>query len=794
MVLVVGLMLGRVMAWPLAALAWGVAVAAIVTWSVAPTRLPRIVGTLAVLLVLGLAAASRGAALRDRLERSRDGIPRDGGLFRLAGHVCEPPADASTEPVVIITVDRADPPLARGTRVRLRCPVGTAIEWSDGVVGLARLDVPDPPRNPGGFDGIRFAASNTVAGSGRFVWCSPSRQPGVRGWPRVTFGRWRAALERRLGSRLSRHARAIVWPLVLGDRSELPVALGAELRVTGLVHLIALSGLHVVWLAELAGTFAAALGAGVTGRALASAACAVLYSGLAGPIPSLARAAVSELLGACARLTSRRIDPLQAVSLSAALLLAVSPGWIDDLGFQWSCTATIGLVTLGRWRPGGVERSHPLTGTLIPTLGAQIVSLPLVVSSFHLFAWLAPAANLLAVPIAGWLLSAAWLALLADVVLPGFGRPWFSACDSLCAAFEWVVSHAAALPGAACAVGDDPLVTAMAACGAALLVWASSRRLPPAAEPRRGPPISAGALMGLTLWGCALVLAAWGSERRPPPGHAWMVVLDVGQGDAIAMGFPDGWWLVDSGAAAARFDAGEQIILPFLRWAGVRRLNGLVITHDDSDHCGGAPAVLRGMAAGRIVVPAALAGQPAPLARFAGCAVRKGLRLRDAPPLDVLWPPADTSTFIPARGTTADNAGGIVLRYGGGAGVVLLMADVDSSVEARLAIDSPVAVLKAGHHGSASSTGVAFLRRALPRYVVLSCGRRNRFGHPAPQTLARLATTRAMVERTDRSGALWFDLTSQGVRRLDWQRGDLGAPRREVTVAVGGAACWPRRP
>ena len=100
------------------------------------------------------------------------------------------------------------------------------------------------------------------------------------------------------------------------------------------------------------------------------------------------------------------------------------------------------------------------------------------------------------------------------------------------------------------------------------------------------------------------------------------------------------------------------------------------------------------------------------------------------------------------------------------------MADVDSTVEARLDVAAPVGVLKAGHHGSATSSGAAFLARVHPAFAVLSCGRRNRFGHPDPGTVARLLAAGVAIERTDASGARWFELDDGGARRLDWTTAD----------------------
>src|SRR5207244_630038 len=154
----------------------------------------------------------------------------------------------------------------------------------------------------------------------------------------------------------------------VGDRSALPTDLGAALRASGLVHLLALSGLHVAWLAALARGLAAALGLGLRARALAGAGCAVLYAVIAGPLPSLMRAVVAELL--------------------------------------------------------------------------------LPIARMHALSWAGVLANLLAVPVSGLLLSAAWLAAVTEAVWPGSGHRWFAACEALSAALRAITAAAARLPGA----------------------------------------------------------------------------------------------------------------------------------------------------------------------------------------------------------------------------------------------------------------------------------------------------------------------------------------------------------
>ena len=182
-------------------------------------------------------------------------------------------------------------------------------------------------------------------------------------------------------------------------------------------------------------------------------------------------------------------------------------------------------------------------------------------------------------------------------------------------------------------------------------------------------------MLGATLTATALLCVWTVRPLAPPPGRAWLVALDVGQGDALALGFADGWWLVDAGPRTPGYDAGEGVVLPFLRWAGVRRLDWLILTHEDSDHAGGAGAVRGCVRVGRVGISprhrrddAAAGGEARALAA--------GDVLRRSPPARVLWPPRDAA---PAD----DNAAALVLEAGEGAGRVLLAADVDTTAEVQ---------------------------------------------------------------------------------------------------------------
>ena len=426
-----------------AGVALGISLAGTVA-AVSASRRSRAGPAIALMMAFALAGAARGLAHRQRLEVERAPLGT-GDIFWIEGAIVEPAALESGAPIVVVAIRAARPPLASGSRVRLRLVEGGDAEWGDSLRALARLSLPDPPRNPGGSDPRAFANAAGQIGGGVAVWAETRRARGFAAWPRATVMRWRRAIERVLHETLSPGAAELVVPLVFGDRSAIDTDLDAAFRAAGLTHLLALSGLHVAYLAAIARGVAAALGAGVAGRAIARGSCALLYLLLAGPIPSLARAAAGEAHVAIARLVQRALDPIQALAIAAIALLGARPGWAGDLGFQLSCTATVGLVTVGAFLARALGRVGRALG---PTMGAQLVSLPLLLSRFHALAWTAGGSNLVAIPVTGLLLAAAWIGALIELAVPGGGRPILHACEPLALALRWIVESAHRLPGA----------------------------------------------------------------------------------------------------------------------------------------------------------------------------------------------------------------------------------------------------------------------------------------------------------------------------------------------------------
>jgi competence protein ComEC len=270
----------------------------------------------------------------------------------------------------------------------------------------------------------------------------------------------------------------------------------------------------------------------------------------------------------------------------------------------------------------------------------------------------------------------------------------------------------------------------------------------------------------------AIVAAPLPFWPQPAPLH--IVMLDVGQGDATFVRFPSGrTLLVDTGGlgGAARFDVGERVVAPVLWHAGVRRLDILAVTHGDADHAGGAGAVLEMFRPRELWegVPVPRDGALTGLAATADAqgvawrTVQSGDLLRDGPVTVRAWHPPPPEW----ERQRVRNDDSLVLEIRYGAVSVVLPGDIGALVEEGLVKAMPAApirILKAPHHGSATSSAMRFLAALRPQVAVISCGRGNRFGHPSPAVLERYRQVGALIYRTDQQGAITIDTDGRTYR------------------------------
>jgi len=309
---------------------------------------------------------------------------------------------------------------------------------------------------------------------------------------------------------------------------------------------------------------------------------------------------------------------------------------------------------------------------------------------------------------------------------------------------------------------DAPSV--LVACTLGLAMLALWRR--PVARRRIGMAAVASAAAGLWTGFAA-------GEHRP---HLDVIFLDVGQGDATLVDTPGGRHvLIDAGLRSPYTDQGERVIVPHLARFGIRRLDALVLTHADADHIGGAASVLKAVAVGRLIVN----GQPGETdlwddvirtADSLGVPIHT-VRAGDTLAVD---PAVRFRVLGPTRPHPSPNDASIVVRIEHGATRWLLTGDAEVEGEADLVARFPdlleVDVVKVGHHGSrTSSAGDLVLSAGDPDFAVVSVARRNRYGLPNEEPLARWSATGAAVLLTSHEGAVWLRSDGRSVRRVDWR-------------------------
>jgi competence protein ComEC len=525
-----------------------------------------------------------------------------------------------------------------------------------------------------------------------------------------------------MGRALPPASAALLAGLLLGDRTDLPRDIDDAFRRAGVYHVLAVSGFNVGILAASVWALCRLLRVPYRPSALTAIVVVIAFALVVGPEPSVLRAVVMAVLVLVASLLDRDASVTNSLALAALVILAARPGDLFDPGFQLSFAATLGIVVAPL--PRGV-----IVGAVAVSAAAQLAVLPIALTHFNQLSTIGVVANLGVVPLAGVATIVGLVAVGLSFVSEAIAAVAFDAVWPVLLSLRGVVLLAARVPAAVVHLPAPGwlAVTCYAAGLASLLVW----------HKRRGKPRRVFLPLGIALLVLAVGCAAW-PLVRPADGRLRLTVLDVGQGDAIVVEMPDGRAvLVDTGSGGPmRLDAGERVVAPFLWNRGILRLAGIAITHDDSDHAGGAAAIRRLFAIDEEWTTAV----PMAPHRFGRAAI-------------VPLP------SIAALGGRRNDAA-LVLRIDMGLASFLLASDIGGSRERELLaagarLDSTV--LKVAHHGSRSSTGVEFLRAVNPRLAAISVGARNSYGHPDAGVLGRLAAGGAQIYRTDRDGALIFE-------------------------------------
>jgi len=452
--------------------------------------------------------------------------------------------------------------------------------------------------------------------------------------------------------------------------------------------------------------------------------------------------------------------------VAALIILLWQPLQLFQLGFQLSFAAMMGIAYLYEplvalfkkllrldWRP-----VHLIAMLLAVSFAAQFATLPFSVRAFGRLPLAAIMGNLIVIPISFIIILASTLACIFSLIEPA--SQFFGYIADLTTG--GLIDFTRRLSQIPLAYVDSVYVSPLLLLFYVIIIVTL-------VEWRRAPAmrrflLPAGVLvLNIFVWQKAL---AAGPNLR-------VTFFDVGQGDAALLEFPAGRLLVDAGPLLENYDAGERVLVPFLRTHGIRQLDAVVITHPHADHLGGLPALLQEIKIKKAFVCGVETNslleqrceRLADSLRVPLLILRASERMPD-------FAPAQVWALHPLRhefGFEHLNDASVVLKVIFGQQAFLFPGDAEFESENHLLQFTPVLdsdVLKVGHHGSSTSSQAPFLQAVSPACAVASVGRWNNFGHPDPQVLTRYDSLGIPLLRTDRDGAVVFETDGKMLKRI----------------------------
>lgn len=598
-----------------------------------------------------------------------------------------------------------------------------------------RLKSPHGFHNPGGLDYEAYLFSQGIRATGyvygRYVPVRLDAEPGF-----LDLHRTRASISRRIKRILDGDPQAgIISALAVGDRQDIDIAGWELLRRTGTSHLVAISGLHLSLVSGLvfilvrycwgAWTFGCKRLPAQKAAAMVALLVAVIYAALAGFSVPTQRALIMLAVVYFALMRSRQGFRIRVLAIALLLVLTFDPLAVLGPGFWLSFTAVTIIIYFAAVSP--VSRSW-LDGVRVQ-LAISLGLVPVTLLFFQGASLVSPVANLLAIPV--YALAVVPLTLVGLVLPDGMAQAVLQLAAAISMlGWQGIQAVDQFLPSYVEHASPGAWQTLLALAG---LAYAANGMWP-------------GRWLGLVL--CLPLVS---SPSVPEYGRYRLTLLDVGQGLSLVVQTRGHVLVYDTGPRlSGSFNAGDAVVVPYLRQQGIRKIDTLVISHGDTDHIGGLDSVLNRFAVNKLLSNARAAHPTGP------CTA----------PRDWTWDGVRFEILHPATGSPArDNDSSCVLRVSSGQGSVLAAGDIEKSAERQLVekygdrLESTYLV--APHHGSQTSSSDRFLEAVKPTWILVPAGHLNRYRHPHPEVIKRYQRLGFHWMITGREGALTIDPSDQ---------------------------------
>jgi competence protein ComEC len=629
-------------------------------------------------------------------------------------------------------------------------------------------------RNPGEFDYNKYLMSKGVSGiiiidtliNIRVVETSTS-------YIDNTVFQIRKFINSQINSLHSKETSSLLRGLILADRKEIDKETKTQFINSGVVHVLAVSGLHVGFIAlifmVLFGRFNLYL------RSIFTIAGLLGFMFITGVPPSVFRATVMAVVIIAAFLTNRSTNIFNSLAIAALIILIMNPEEIYSPGFQLSFSAVIAIGIIYPMISRAISnlkiKSKIVRYVLLfiaVSLAAQIGTLPFTLIYFGKLSVIALIVNLAVIPIIGIIISLAVTTLFLSTILPSLASYYAAANDFVTNILLTIIEFAGELSYSHIRIPGysiyDAIIFYLFLTIFLYFIGKFKSRI-------------AGLVLLMFTVANISLFSFFDDKKLLPDNRLSVFMIDVGQGDAFLVKFPNNKTaLIDAGEATYYFDNGERIIIPLLNYLGIDKIDYGFVSHIDLDHYGGFISLILNDKIGGIYKPSFDSLQNKDV-RF-----EKFLKDQNIPVTyydSQLIEVGNSRAYVLVDKETSDyynlssnNSSGIIkIVFGNSA--FLFIGDAEMRAE-KILTDGyqdflNVNVLKVGHHGSKTSTSDEFIEMTSPKYALISAGIKNKFGHPDETVISKLETNDTEIFRTDLSGGLMLTSNGEEVFVTPWR-------------------------
>ncbi|KWW52287.1 competence protein ComEC [Bacillus cereus] len=551
---------------------------------------------------------------------------------------------------------------------------------------------------------------------------------------------------------------AFMNALLFGDRQQMTFEVEVQYQQFGLVHLLAISGSHIVLLVVI--VYFILLRSGVT-REIATV-CLIffipIYMILAGASPSVIRASITGVLMLIAFMCSIRLSSLDALSITAICMLIFDPYLVFNIGFQFSFVGSFALLLSA---PLLLESGNGvIRNSIYISLISQLVSTPILLYHFGYYSPYSIFLNILYVPFLSLIvLPCSIIILICLPIIPFLAKSFANVLSIGLNLSNDFLSYCESLPFTRLNFGQTPILLVALYCVSiisVLMVW--ERR------------ISKGMVF---IFAGIFLFISTGHYVYPYFRESGSVTfLDVGQGDAILIRLPydQEIYLIDTGGTIRlnkeewqrkkhEFSVGNDILISYLQKEGIKKIDKLIVTHGDADHIGAAQELLSNITVKEVVF-GRKEQEPILEKAVKKQALEKEVKISEVGEGES-WRVNEAEFFVlaPTGKERSENNASIVLWAKLGGITWLFTGDLEEEGEKGLVATYPdlrADVLKVAHHGSNTSSITPFLSAVQPNIAIISVGERNRYGHPHKEVIERFEKMAIEIWRTDKQGAISY--------------------------------------